>query len=208
MDPLVAAATAVVVLLAELPDKSMLAVLILSGRYARGPVVAGACAAFAVHVAIAVLGGQLLGLLDPRLTAGLVAVVLGVAAVLLFRSSLRPAEAPSAVDEEVEADLAATRSRLGARGQGSIAVASATFALVFVGEWGDLTQVVVATRAAQHDALSVALGAIVGLWAAVGLAVTAGKALLRRISARLFARIAAAVLACFALAAGVTALRG
>ena len=46
--------------LAELPDKSMFASLVLGTRYRPVWVWAGAAAAFAVHMAIAVTAGQLL----------------------------------------------------------------------------------------------------------------------------------------------------
>ncbi len=61
--------------LAELPDKSMFASLVLATRYQPAWVWTGAAAAFAVQMAIAVTAGQLLTLLPHRLvlavTAGL-----------------------------------------------------------------------------------------------------------------------------------------
>ena len=47
-----------VVFLAELPDKTALAGLMLGTRYRASYVFAGVAAAFAVHVALAVAGGQ------------------------------------------------------------------------------------------------------------------------------------------------------
>ena len=59
-----------VVFLAELPDKTALAGLMLGTRYRASYVFAGVAAAFAVHVALAVAAGSVLTLLPHRLRAG------------------------------------------------------------------------------------------------------------------------------------------
>ena len=63
------------VLVAELPDNSGLASLVLGTRYRAGGVFAGAAAAFAVHVVLAVTCGSLLSLLPHRIVQIAVAVV-------------------------------------------------------------------------------------------------------------------------------------
>src|SRR5580704_4237556 len=74
------------VLVAELPDNSGLASLVLGTRYRAGGVIAGAFAAFAVHVVLAVTCGSLLGLLPHRIVQIAVAVVFLVGAVVLLRA--------------------------------------------------------------------------------------------------------------------------
>ena len=73
------------VLIAELPDNSGLASLVLGTRYRAGGVIAGAFAAFAVHVVLAVTCGSLLGLLPHKIVQIAVAVVFLAGAVLVLR---------------------------------------------------------------------------------------------------------------------------
>ena len=73
------------VLVAELPDNSGLASLVLGTRYRAGGVLAGAAAAFAVHVVPAVTCGSLLGLLPHRIVQIAVAVVFLAGAVPVLR---------------------------------------------------------------------------------------------------------------------------
>ena len=52
--------------------------------------------------------------------------------------------------------------------------------VIFVAEWGDLTQILTANLAAHyHDALSVGVGALLALWTVAGLAGVSGQRLLR-----------------------------
>src|ERR1700742_5355801 len=64
-----------IILPAELPDKTVIACLVLGSRYRPGYVFAGAAAAFAVQVALAVTAGGLLSLLPHRVTEIIVAVL-------------------------------------------------------------------------------------------------------------------------------------
>jgi putative Ca2+/H+ antiporter (TMEM165/GDT1 family) len=72
------------VLVAELPDNSGLASLVLSTRYRAGGVFAGAAAAFAVHVVLAVTCGSLLGLLPHKIVQIAVAVAVTSFVVILL----------------------------------------------------------------------------------------------------------------------------
>ena len=67
----------------ELPDKTVFACLVMGTRYRPVFVFAGAAAAFAVHVALAVTAGGLLGLLPHRavqaIAAGLFLIGAGAA---------------------------------------------------------------------------------------------------------------------------------
>ena len=75
-----------VVFLAELPDKTALAGLVLGTRYRASYVFAGVAAAFAVHVALAVAAGSVLTLLPQQIVHALTGVLfLGGAAVLLMK---------------------------------------------------------------------------------------------------------------------------
>ena len=74
-------------------------------------------------------------------------------------------------------------------------VALTSFGVVFVAEFGDLTQIVTANLAAKyHDPLAVGIGATAGLWVAAGLAIVGGRSLLKVLPVKWLSRGAAAVL--------------
>lgn len=165
MNPAAAITSFLVVLPAELPDKTVLACLVMGSRYRPGSVFAGAGAAFAVHVVLAVVAGSLLGLLPRRPVEAFAAVLFIAGAVILWRQR-RDAGDEFAVDQE-------TRNRF-------LPVAAMAFAVVFVAEFGDLTQIVTASLAVRyHDPLAVGIGSVLALWLAAGLAIIGGRSLLR-----------------------------
>jgi len=182
-----------VIFTAELPDKTALASLILGSRYRPSWVFAGVAAAFAVHVGLAIAAGSLLGLLPHRPLEIIVAVLFAIGAVVLLRGR------HDDDDEQVE---------LHGKEPGFWRVAGMSFAVIFVAEFGDLTQIATATLAARyHDPASVATGAILALWAVAGLAIAGGRGLLKLISLTWISRIAALimlVLAGVSLAAAVS----
>jgi putative Ca2+/H+ antiporter (TMEM165/GDT1 family) len=154
-----------VVLPAELPDKTVLACLVMGSRYRPGYVFAGAGAAFAVHVVLAVVAGSLLGLLPHRPVEVFVGVLFIAGAVILWRQRRDDGD-DFAVGQEA-------RNRF-------LPVAAMAFAVVFVAEFGDLTQIVTAALAVRyHDPLAVGIGSVLALWLAAGLAIIAGRSLLR-----------------------------
>ncbi|MDX2678455.1 TMEM165/GDT1 family protein [Streptomyces sp. NY05-11A] len=164
-----------VVFLAELPDKTALAGLVLGTRYRASYVFAGVAAAFALHVALAVAAGSVLTLLPQQLVHALTGVLfLGGAAVLLLRKDEG--------DEEIRRP----------ENQSFWKVAGAGFMLILVAEFGDLTQIMTANLAARYDdPLSVGLGAVLALWAVAGLGIVGGKALMKRVPLQLITRLAA-----------------
>lgn len=182
MNLAVTATVFAVIFAAELPDNSSIASLILGSRYRPWWVFTGVAAAFAVHVGLAVAAGNLLGLLPRRPLEIVVAVVFAGGAVLLLRGGDDDDD-----DEQVEV-----------KGQspGFWRVAGTGFMVILAAEFGDLTQVTTATLAARYhgDPVSVAVGAVLGLWAAGGLAIAGGRGLLRFISAAWISRIAAVIM--------------
>jgi len=191
-----AAATFIVVFPAELPDKTLVATLIMGTRYRPLAVWVGAAAAFAVHVAIAAAVGGAFALLPRRLVQGVVAGVLAVGAAILL---LRPEQPEEAEGEELAARVPPSDRR----------VAASAFALVFAAEWGDISQVLTANLAARyHDALSVAAGSLAALWLAAAIGVVAGRSVVRVVPLSLVRRVAGAVLLVFAVLSAVEAVRG
>ncbi|MEU3885762.1 TMEM165/GDT1 family protein [Streptomyces sp. NPDC029041] len=167
-----------VVFLAELPDKTALAGLVLGTRYRASYVFAGVAAAFALHVALAVAAGSVLTLLPQQIVQALTGVLfLGGAAVLLLKKG----------EEEEEVRKPENQSFWKVSGAG--------FMLILVAEFGDLTQIMTANLAARYDdPLSVGLGAVLALWAVAGIGIVGGKALMKKVPLRLITQIAALVM--------------
>jgi putative Ca2+/H+ antiporter (TMEM165/GDT1 family) len=83
----------------------------------------------------------------------------------------------------------------GAARAGFWKVAARSFAVLFVAEFGDLTQLATANLAARyHNPLSAGVGAVLGLWAVGALAITGGRQLLRVVPFYWITRTAAAVM--------------
>jgi Ca2+/H+ antiporter, TMEM165/GDT1 family len=183
-----------VIFLAELPDKTALASLVLAARYRPAFVFAGAATAFAVHVALAVIAGGLLGLLPHRPLEVIVAVLFAVGAIVLLRGG-------RGHDQQQE------QAGPNPRQPGFWPAASTSFAVVLAAEFGDLTQIATATLAARyHDPVSVGTGALLALWAVAALAIVGGRGLLKLIPASWITRAAAAVMLVLAGVSLTTAL--
>ena len=176
----IAAITFGIIFLAELPDKTALASLMLGTRYRGSYVFAGVAAAFAVHVALAVAAGSLLTLLPHRVLQAIVGVLFLVGAgMLLFHK-----------DEEEEHEPGREPSAPSFR-----KVAGTSFLVVLIAEFGDLTQIMTANLAARyHDPLAVGLGAVLSLWAVGALAIVGGKTLLKHVPMVWISRVAAALM--------------
>ncbi|WP_432197459.1 TMEM165/GDT1 family protein [Streptomyces sp. bgisy027] len=167
-----------VVFLAELPDKTALAGLVLGTRYRASYVFAGVAAAFAVHVALAVAAGSVLTLLPQQILHALTGVLfLGGAAVLLMKK------------DEDEEEIRKPEN------QSFWKVSGAGFMLILVAEFGDLTQIMTANLAARYDdPLSVGIGAVLALWAVAGIGIVGGRALMKRVPLKLITKVAALVM--------------
>ncbi len=218
-----------VVFVAELPDKTALASLVLGTRYRPIFVFAGVAAAFVLHVVLAVSAGSLLFLLPHRVMQAAVAALFAAGAFLMLRrrdhddpgeAGGRGADGPARERDDRPGDLpgggapggVATLVRPVARivtHDGFWRVAWRSFAVLFVAEFGDLTQLVTANLSARyHDPLTVGVGAVLGLWAVGGLAIVGGRQLLRVVPFRWIIRIAAVIMAGLAIASLIAAITG
>jgi Ca2+/H+ antiporter, TMEM165/GDT1 family len=184
-----------VVFPAELPDKTALASIMLGSRYRPLYVFAGVAVAFAVHVALALAVGRLLALLPHRALAAIVAVLFGAGAALLVTRGLHE-------EEQVEHAARGTPPTF-------LRVAATSFVLIFIGEFGDLTQIVIVNLAARfHDPVSVGTGSLAALWAVAALAIAGGRGLLRVVSVRVVTLVGAGVMAVLAVVSLVSAITG
>ena len=191
----IAAAVFPVIFFGELPDKTMFASLVLASRGRPASVWLGACAAFLVHVVIAVtIGVSLFHLLPHRVVDGVVAVLFLAGAVWAIRSH----EAEH--DQEIAAEHATSAARR---------TATTAFTVVFIAEWGDLTQILTANLAARyHSPVSVGVGAVLALWAVAAVAVTGGQRLLGLLPVKRVRQLTAAILVVLATISAVAAAGG
>lgn len=181
----------------ELPDKTMFASLLLASRGRPSAVWIGASLAFVVHVVIAVsIGVALFHVLPERAVDVFVAVLFAVGAVLALSESGEEEEA--AAEDVIERTLPRPHR-----------VVATAFAVIFVAEWGDLTQVLTANLAVRYNApLSVAVGAVLALITVAALATFSGKQLVRLLPGSLLRRITGVACSIFAVFALVAAVRG
>lgn len=152
----------------ELPDKTMVATIVMSSRARPLAVATGASAAFVVQSALAVVAGGLLTLLAPHVKDAVVGVLfLGGAAYLLFVSEKEEQE-EGAREGAKEHRASVAREFLTA------------FGVIFVGEFGDLTQIQTANFAAKyHQPVEVFLACATALVAVAFLGAYAGQFLQR-----------------------------
>jgi putative Ca2+/H+ antiporter (TMEM165/GDT1 family) len=185
----IAATTMVLIIPAELPDKTFISCVVLASRNKALPVWIGAAVALTAQALLGVLAGRLLELLPHTAVKIVVATLFMAGAVYLI---FVPEKA-----EEAKGERLADRE---------IAVASnwrvllTTFTIVALAEFGDITQVLVANLTARYrDPVAVFVGATVGFWIVSGLGVLSGKTITRIVPLAVVRRISGAALLGFGI---------
>jgi putative Ca2+/H+ antiporter (TMEM165/GDT1 family) len=151
-----------IIFIAELPDKTAFATLLMATRGRPMAIFLGVAAAFVVQSLVAVAFGSLIGLLPARwvhLAAGL--LFIGFA-----WHTWSQQEEESSKEEAVKEPETVMFFR----------AAWKAFVVIFIAEWGDLTQIATASLAARyHESVwTVFFSAILALWAVTALAVFVG----------------------------------
>jgi putative Ca2+/H+ antiporter (TMEM165/GDT1 family) len=138
--------------LVELPDKTMIATIVMSTKARPSSIVIGASAGFVVQMGIAVGAGGLLTLLPAHLKDVIVAVLfLGGGGYLLLSRESKEEEAG---ESKAAKEQPSTRLR----------EISTAFGVIFVSEFGDLSQIQAANFAAKtHELLGVFVAASLAL---------------------------------------------
>ena len=173
-----------VIFVAELPDKTALSALVLATRHRALPVLLGAAAALTIQSAVAVVAGSLLSLLPPR------AVHIGSGVLFLVSAIVMWLRHEEQVEAGKEGEQAGFRQALWM-----------AFSMVFLAEWGDLTQIATAGFAARTGRpVIVFCAATAALWAVSALAVAIGNRAGRLLDAKLTKRIAAVLFALIGIA--------
>lgn len=175
------------ILLAEMGDKTQLALFSLSAKYrSRLPVLVGACAGFAVVDGLAIIFGAAIASLVPQqyitYAAGALFLVFGI---MFLRSQ----------DDGEEESLQQQRS--------SIVIGS--FLLITLMEFGDKTQVIALTLAARFDSLVMVFVGVMGALTVLSIAaVLAGAKIADYVPERTMKRISG----CLFILLGILTLAG
>ncbi len=176
----------------ELPDKTFIATLVLATRFRPLLVWIGVTAAFLVQTVVAVLLGGLLARL-PRTPVEVFATIMFlIGGFLLLRG------AADADKEELE--TVEEFSHKGAATAHGLKVIATSFMVLFLAEWGDLSQLLTASLVIKYDdPVSVGVGAFAALAAVSGLGAVIGRILLTRMRLSTIRRVGGGV--CLLLAA-------
>ena len=187
MDLAALALTFGAIFVVELPDKTFLATLVLATKYRPLLVWIGVGAAFAVQTVVAVLLGHAASFLPGDLVR-LVALVMFLAgAVILVREGRSHQQSSGEEFADGAQDVTGFRAVL------------ASFLVLFAAEWGDLSQLLTISLVARYEAPgSVFVGALGALLVVSGLAVLAGRTLLRYVALHVLHYVGAGV--CLVLA--------
>jgi putative Ca2+/H+ antiporter (TMEM165/GDT1 family) len=200
VDLVVAATAFALIFPVELPDKTFVASLVLATRYRPLPVWIGVSAAFFVQSLVAVTAGSLLSLLPHAIVSAVAGLMFLLGGIVLWRGAARADAEEAEAEDEFEAK--ATREVTGLR------AAATSFGILFLAEWGDLSQLLTAGLAARyHDPVSVFVGAWLALVVVAGLAVVLGRTLLRYVRLATIRRVGAVVCLLLALIAAYDVIR-
>jgi putative Ca2+/H+ antiporter (TMEM165/GDT1 family) len=166
----------------ELPDKTFLATLVLSTRYRPVLVWLGVGAAFAVQTSVAVLLGHAASFLPHDVVRVVALLLFLTGAVVLVREGRSHHQSSG---EELAVN---TKDVTGFR------AVLASFLVLFAAEWGDLSQLLTISLAARYEApVSVFIGALGALLLVSGLAVLAGRTLMRYVALHVLHYVGAGV---------------
>ena len=172
--------TFALIFLAELPDKTFAAILLLATRHHPFPVFTGAAVAYVIQTIVALLFGRFIGLLPHQVVhigAGL--LFLGFAAVMWRDRN----------SHEKRPHLQKVKPRFSQ-------AAWAAFLVIFIGEWGDLTQLATVTLVAKTGRPWIIFwSALSALWVTTAIGVTLGHHAKKIIKPKVLHTIAAVAFA-------------
>ena len=153
------------IFIAELPDKTAFATLLLATKAKPLPVFGGVALAFLVQTTVATLAGSLIALLPAHWVHLGAGVMFFVFSWQMWRSRFEAeSEAEPAVDGHV-------------KGLSFWSSAWSAFLVIFIAEWGDLTQLATASFVAKYrsEKITVFCAALLALWSVTLCAVVLGQ---------------------------------
>ncbi len=181
-----------VIFVAELPDKTAIAALVMATRHKAMPTFLGAAAALTIQSLVAIAAGGLLSMLPARPVHIGAGVVFVVSAFFMWRRGSKDAEANT---KEQESGPARGHDAPGHE-PSFFRSFTAVFGVIFVAEWGDLTQLGTAALAARFkQPVAVFAGATLALWCVSAIAVFIGHRAARVLRPDITAKVAAVLFA-------------
>jgi Ca2+/H+ antiporter, TMEM165/GDT1 family len=193
------------ILPSELPDKTFIATLVLATQYRRIWVWLGVSAAFAVQTLIAVVAGGLLALLPSFIVGSITMVLFAAGSAYMIRSGLRSRSSAVASMHHEQTEVL-ERVRVIDQPWKALGI---SFSVIFIAEWGDLSQLLTAGLAARSPSpLSIGIGAWLALISIAALAVLAGEWLHDRVPVWRIRLISGALLLGLAMWSGWELLYG
>lgn len=169
-----------VIFLAELPDKTFIAALVLATRFRHLWVWLGVSAAFFVQCLIAVVAGGFIALLPVEPVLAATSLLFALGAFILIRGGLKSRAEEAAGELEEESEVLAKVADAPSDSARRAFVMS--FLVLFAAEWGDLTQIFTAAQAAKTgQPLAVFIGSWLALISVGGIAVVLGRWLQQRV---------------------------
>lgn len=167
--------TFTLIFLAELPDKTAVAILIMAAQRHPWAIYAGVCAAYVVQNTVAVVFGTWLSLLPPHWVHVGSGILFLVFALLMWFKKEEKEKPPHL---RAQANFWRT--------------CWTSFVVIFIAEWGDLTQLATAALVAKtkHPAI-IFLASTLALWVVSGLFVIIGHHAKRFIRPHILQNIAA-----------------
>ncbi|MGC1306572.1 MAG: TMEM165/GDT1 family protein [Phormidesmis sp.] len=187
--------------LSELGDKTFFIAAILAMRHPRCWVFVGATIALFAMTVLSVLLGQIAAVFPPHYVKGVAAALFVGFGTKLLYDALKMPESEGLMGEQADAQKAVEQTEKNVVLWSVKAVVIEAFTLIFVGEWGDRTQLATITLAAANNPYGVLLGATLGHAICAAIAVICGKFIAGRISERLLTGIGGALFIVFGIIA-------
>lgn len=182
--------TFALIFLAELPDKTAFATFLMATRTKPLYVFTGVAAAFVVQTLIAVVFGTLFGAALKHwipLVAGALFIVYGV---MSWRKDVGAElkEESGEVNETFSANVSARKTIW------------SSFLVIFIAEWGDLTQIASASLVAKyHEPFTIFISAVLALWCVTALAVAMGSRASKLINPKILDKVLGATMTAIGL---------
>ena len=151
----------VLIFLAELPDKTAFATLLMATRSRALPVFIGVAAAFFIQTVVATLFGHVIAFLPARWVHFAAGILFLIFAVQMWRTRN---ELEVNTDQNASCDISFWQATW------------KSFLVIFIAEWGDITQIATASLIAKYnnDKLTVFTASLLALWSVTAVAVVLG----------------------------------
>lgn len=190
----------------ELGDKTFFIAAILAMRHARRWVLFGTILALSVMTLLSVAMGRVFSFLPPIYVQSAEVLLFAAFGLKLLYDASRMTSQNS-MEECGEAEAAIRKAETGHTFRTPWSIVAEAFSLVFIGEWGDRTQIATITLAASQNPFGVTAGAILGHAICAAIAVVSGRLICNRLSERTITGLGGGLFLLFAVIGLVDLIR-